>query len=111
MAVLADAAVCFANAEGGTIVVGVADSTAGPEAIVGTRLDAMLVKQRTDKRRGVDWSAGFAQSSPADIEPEVMQAARKRLHRADDEHRGLADSSDMDLLRMFVPSCTQTENS
>ena len=66
---------------------------------------------RTDERRGVDWSAGLAQSSPADIKPEVMQAARKQLHRADDEHRGLADSSDMDLLRMFVPSCTQTENS
>lgn len=160
MAILADAAACFVNTEGGTIVVGVADSVAGLEAIVGTRLDAMLVKQRiyeltqppllvtttvwqynkvplivitvpvgveihadkqgrirhrigrvclpmtsqeqvirTDERRGVDWSVGLARSSLADIKPETMQAARERLRRGDDEHRRLANSSTMDLLR------------
>lgn len=33
---LAAAAVCFANASGGTIVLGVADKVAGPAAFVGT---------------------------------------------------------------------------
>lgn len=33
---LVDAALCFANAEGGSIVLGVADRTAGPAAFVGT---------------------------------------------------------------------------
>lgn len=43
---LADAAVCFANAEGGLIVVGVADRGAGDEAFPGTRLDPDAVKSR-----------------------------------------------------------------
>ena len=37
---LAEAAVCFANAEGGTIVLGVRDQTLGPDAFVGTSIDA-----------------------------------------------------------------------
>ena len=44
---LADAAVCFANAEGGVIVVGVADKVAGPEALIGvpTALTIEAVRQ------------------------------------------------------------------
>ncbi|WP_233357153.1 AlbA family DNA-binding domain-containing protein [Saccharomonospora iraqiensis] len=37
---LAEAAVCFANSRGGTIVVGVADNKSGPDAFVGCDLDA-----------------------------------------------------------------------
>ena len=36
---LAEAAACFANAQGGSIVVGVQDGVAGPEAFVGSPLD------------------------------------------------------------------------
>ena len=46
MAVAADAAICFANAQGGSIVIGVVDSTAGPDALVGTELDPLTIKQQ-----------------------------------------------------------------
>lgn len=46
MDLLARAAICFANSRGGTIVLGVIDKTAGPDAIVGTGLDLLEVKQR-----------------------------------------------------------------
>lgn len=37
---LADAAMCFANSQGGTVVVGVKDDVAGPGAFVGSPLDS-----------------------------------------------------------------------
>ena len=43
---LAEAAVCFANATGGTIVVGVADSPGGSEAFVGCELDPEALRHR-----------------------------------------------------------------
>lgn len=43
---LADAAVCFANASGGLIVVGVADKAVGGDALVGTALDSDEVRAR-----------------------------------------------------------------
>jgi ATP-dependent DNA helicase RecG len=43
---MADAAVCFANAGGGTIILGVADSGTGPEAFLGTDMDAALLRRR-----------------------------------------------------------------
>lgn len=43
---LAEAAVCFANASGGLIVVGVRDSTVGPEAFVGTHLVVDRLRSR-----------------------------------------------------------------
>lgn len=43
---LAEASVCFANASGGTVVVGVADTGSGPEVFVGTRLDGQIVRSR-----------------------------------------------------------------
>lgn len=43
---LAAAAVCFANASGGTIVLGVADKIAGPAAFVGTRLEAAVLRRQ-----------------------------------------------------------------
>jgi ATP-dependent DNA helicase RecG len=43
---IADAAVCFANAHGGTIVLGVADKTSGAPAFVGTELEPSWLRQR-----------------------------------------------------------------
>jgi len=43
---LAEAAACFANAAGGTIVVGVADKVHGTEALIGTDLEASFVRRR-----------------------------------------------------------------
>lgn len=43
---LAGAAICLANAEGGTIVLGVVDALSGLDAIVGTALDPIRIKQR-----------------------------------------------------------------
>ncbi|MEU6614668.1 RNA-binding domain-containing protein [Streptomyces parvus] len=43
---LAEAAVCFANASGGTIVVGVVDARSGEEAFIGCDLDAPTLRGR-----------------------------------------------------------------
>jgi len=43
---LAEAAACFANARGGTIVVGIADAQPGPTAFVGCSLDQALTQRR-----------------------------------------------------------------
>ncbi|MEV4847801.1 RNA-binding domain-containing protein [Micromonospora matsumotoense] len=43
---LSEAAVCFANASGGTIVVGVADTPGGQQAFVGCELDEQTLRQR-----------------------------------------------------------------
>lgn len=40
------ASICFANALGGQVVLGVADKVAGPEAFVGTEISVDAVKQR-----------------------------------------------------------------
>ncbi|WP_260726140.1 ATP-binding protein [Dactylosporangium roseum] len=43
---LAEAAVCFANSAGGTIVVGVADTPGGKQAFKGCSLDSDLLRQK-----------------------------------------------------------------
>lgn len=43
---LAEAAVCFANAEGGSIILGVADHGSGPDAFVGCALDASALSSQ-----------------------------------------------------------------
>ncbi len=43
---IADAAACFANAAGGTVVLGVADSELGQSAFLGTGLDAQYLRRR-----------------------------------------------------------------
>lgn len=43
---LAEVAACFANARGGTVVVGVQDRPGGPDALLGTDLDADRVLRR-----------------------------------------------------------------
>lgn len=42
----AEAAICFANAAGGTIVIGVDDDVAGPDAFVGTDLEVDALRRR-----------------------------------------------------------------
>jgi hypothetical protein len=44
--VLVDAVVCFANARGGRIVLGVDDRTPGPDAIIGTEADVTTLRNR-----------------------------------------------------------------
>jgi len=44
--ILVDTALCFANASGGTIVLGVADRGSGPDALRDTDLDAAFVRKR-----------------------------------------------------------------
>lgn len=43
---MADAATCFANGVGGTIVLGVADKETGQEAFIGTQLEAQYLRRR-----------------------------------------------------------------
>ncbi|KZX21704.1 ATP-dependent DNA helicase RecG [Rathayibacter tanaceti] len=43
---IAEATACFANASGGLVVVGVHDRVAGPEAIIGSRLDPDRTRSR-----------------------------------------------------------------
>lgn len=43
---LAEAAACFANASGGTVIVGVTDRTPGTDALVGTDLEPGFVRRR-----------------------------------------------------------------
>ena len=43
---LAEAAICFANSAGGTVVLGVADRQHGPAALIGTVLSPELIRQR-----------------------------------------------------------------
>jgi ATP-dependent DNA helicase RecG len=45
-ALVARAAVCFANAAGGSIVIGVSDKAKGPDAITGTLIDSEALRQR-----------------------------------------------------------------
>jgi ATP-dependent DNA helicase RecG len=44
--ILVDAAICLANLHGGSIVLGVDDDVAGPEAIVGTDLSTEMIRER-----------------------------------------------------------------
>lgn len=43
---MADAAICFANAGGGTIVLGVADAVKGHDAFLGATLDGQYIRRR-----------------------------------------------------------------
>jgi ATP-dependent DNA helicase RecG len=46
LSVVAQAALCFANGDGGMVVLGVADKTPGPGAFIGSSLDVDLVRRR-----------------------------------------------------------------
>lgn len=47
---VAEAAVCFANATGGTLVVGVADDTPGPDALVGSVIEPETIRHGVYER-------------------------------------------------------------
>jgi len=61
---LVDAAVCFANGRGGTVVMGLADKPGGPAAFLGCDLDAGTVQRRVHEL----------------TEPPLMVAARTEEH-------------------------------
>ena len=61
---LVDAAVCFANSRGGTVVMGVADTYSGPQALTGCNLDPTTVQRRVHEL----------------TEPPLMVGARSEEH-------------------------------
>jgi len=157
---LRDAAICFANSDGGTIVLGVDDDASGPAAFVGTEFDAQVAQRRIyeltqpsilvtsdevtfsdarllvisvprsfeihadqqgrarrrvgtdclpmspqdqamlrEERRGVDWSADVSDKPLADVRPQALEAARRRLRQGSGPASELADLTDIELLR------------
>jgi ATP-dependent DNA helicase RecG len=66
---LAEAAACFANASGGTLIVGVADRVRGSDAFLGTDLEAGFVRRRI-----------FEKTQPnLDVSVEEISYSGKRL--------------------------------
>lgn len=79
------AAICFANAQGGNLVLGVADLGAGPDAFVGTELEPSALKRRI-------WET----SEPGltvDIEQVVMSEARLLVVRVPESSQIHSDTS------------------
>lgn len=66
---LAEAALCFANASGGTIVVGIHDKHRGVEAFVGTGLDVAIIRARIYELT----------EPPLTVEAEALQHSGHRL--------------------------------
>lgn len=62
---LLDACLCFANGDGGIVVLGVADRSSGPAALVGTQADGERLKQRI-----------YQKSNPS-----LLVEIRERFHR------------------------------
>ena len=51
---VADAASCFANADGGVVVVGVDDKATGPSAFIGTPCDTAWLQNRIRQLVGIE---------------------------------------------------------
>ncbi|WP_084634494.1 RNA-binding domain-containing protein [Propionicicella superfundia] len=66
---LAEAALCFANASGGTIVVGIHDKRRGDEAFVSTELDPAIIRARIYELT----------EPPLTVEAEALQYSGHRL--------------------------------
>jgi ATP-dependent DNA helicase RecG len=60
-----DACLCFANGDGGVVVLGVSDKRSGPAALVGTRADGERLKQRI-----------YQKSNPS-----LLVEVQERVHR------------------------------
>jgi ATP-dependent DNA helicase RecG len=54
-----DVVVCFANARGGRIVLGVDERTPGPDAFVGTEVDPRFLRNRISRKAPSTPPAGF----------------------------------------------------
>ncbi|MCL2769966.1 MAG: putative DNA binding domain-containing protein [Solirubrobacterales bacterium] len=81
---LVEATLCFANAVGGSTVIGVRDKPGGPDAFIGTTLDARELKQRI-----------FALTNPhlaVDVEPIEFRGARLVVIRAPESPEIHADA-------------------
>ena len=88
---LAEAAMCFANAQGGTIVVGIQDGVGGPKAFVGSPLDptrtvsrvyeltepGLIVIVDAVSYQGVQLSVITVQTSWPSVAPEVSNRRRR----------------------------------
>jgi ATP-dependent DNA helicase RecG len=110
---LAEAAACFANAAGGTLVVGVADKVRGEDAFVGTTLEASFVRRRifektqpsldvlireitfSDKRllfievqEGLDVYVANGRAAKRRLEKSCLPLSGTDLMRLSDERRG-----------------------
>ncbi len=90
LADLAEASSCFANAQGGHIVVGVADRTSGPEAFVGTTLDTGRTQRRIYELTtpaliitvdAFDWAGSRLLELTVPRSPEVHQVRGKATER------------------------------
>lgn len=100
--VLAEAVACFANSEGGAILLGVDDKKAGDEALTGTALDAEWLRKRiwdlTDPHLVVDVQeiTEEAAGTPVRLLLIVVQQSLD-LHKADRrfKHRLNTDCVDM----------------
>lgn len=90
LADLAEASSCFANAQGGHIVVGVADRASGPEAFVGTTLDTARTQRRIYELTtpaliitvdAFDWAGSRLLALTIPGSPEVHQVRGKATER------------------------------
>jgi ATP-dependent DNA helicase RecG len=90
LVVLAEASACFANAQGGRVVVGISDRTPGPEAFLGTTLDVTRTQRRiyelTDPALivtvdEIDWEGSRLLVITVPRSPEVHQVKGKASER------------------------------
>ena len=110
---IADAAVCFANARGGSVVVGVADRVRGVEAVLGTDLDPSVLRRRiyelttppldvvvrsftfegkalleVDVQEGLDVYASRKKAPTRRFETQCLEMSPSQISRLHDERRG-----------------------
>lgn len=122
---LAEAAACFANSEGGAIVVGVDDEKTGEEALVGAALDPEWLRKRiwdlTDPHLTVDVQEISEQAAGKPVRLllivvqrslDLHKAGRKVKHRLnkdcvdmppDDQRRALEDRRGFDWTAELTP--------
>lgn len=81
---LAEAAACFANARGGTVVVGVQDRVGGPEALVGTDLDADRLLRRIYELTSPHLTVEITEEDVANVRLLVIRVPRSpEVHQVD----------------------------
>ena len=86
--VLVDAAVCFANSEGGTVVMGVTNGTGGPDAVTGCSLDPAVVQRRIHELTEPPLMVGTRTEEVVGRSVLVMDVFRSFEIHADKQGRG-----------------------
>ncbi|MEQ8716724.1 MAG: ATP-binding protein [Acidimicrobiales bacterium] len=84
---LADAAACFANADGGTVVMGIANSTAGVEAFRGCDLDPQVCQRRIYELTDPPLMVGARTVQRSDVTLLVVDVLRSFEIHADKQGR------------------------